>query len=184
MWRLKDRTEKQGFTNRLQWVHGCILNSYSHFLFCKLEIFLSIKIQFLIFKKGRTLFYSFKLKVFIKNILILTLKSQLRESQINLQVHFFTKIQIWILIQKWTFRFFTKIQKWIIDPNDPQLRWILWIISKTGYFGYMIQSDSLLQIWKEWILPAVTRINLNTFICCLTTLLILMAIFLTQGIMD
>ena len=33
-------------------------------------------------------------------------------------------------------RFFTKIPKRIIDPNDPQGRWILWIILKTGYFGH------------------------------------------------
>ena len=53
------------------------------------------------------------------------------------------------------FRFFTKIQKRIIDPNDPQWRWILWIISKTGYFGYMIRSVPLLRIRKEWIQPVV-----------------------------
>ena len=35
-------------------------------------------------------------------------------------------------------RVFTKIQKWIIVPNDPQQRWILWILSKTRYFGNMI----------------------------------------------
>ena len=46
-------------------------------------------------------------------------------------------------------RFFTKIQKRITDPNDPQRRGILWIISKTGYFGYMIRSVSLLRIRKE-----------------------------------
>ena len=39
----------------------------------------------------------------------------------------------------------------------------------------MIQSVSLLQIWKEWILPVVTIFN--TSISCLTTLLILKAIF-------
>ena len=32
------------------------------------------------------------------------------------------------LIRKQIFRFFAKIQKRIIDPNDPQWRWILWII--------------------------------------------------------
>ena len=60
------------------------------------------------------------------------------------------------LIRKRIFRFFTKIQKRIIDPNDPQRRWILWIISKTGYFGYMIMipSVSLLRIRKERIQPA------------------------------
>ena len=46
-------------------------------------------------------------------------------------------------------RVFTKIQKWIIVPNDPQQRWILWILSKTRYFGNMIQSISLLQIQKS-----------------------------------
>ena len=61
-------------------------------------------------------------------------------------------------------RFFTKIQKRITDPNDPQRRWILWIISKTGYFGYMIRSVSLLRIRKEWTLPAVTWNNFNTYI--------------------
>ena len=38
------------------------------------------------------------------------------------------------LIWKRIFRFFTKIQKRIIETNDPQRRWILWVISKTGYF--------------------------------------------------
>ena len=52
-------------------------------------------------------------------------------------------------IRKRIFRFFTKIQKRITDPNDPQRRWILWIISKTGYFGYMIRGVSLLRIRKE-----------------------------------
>ena len=66
-------------------------------------------------------------------------------------------------IRKRIFRFFTKIQKRITDPNDPQRRWILWIISKTGYFGYMIRSVSLLRIRKEWTLPAVTRNNFNTY---------------------
>ena len=61
------------------------------------------------------------------------------------------------------FRFFTKIQKRIIDPNDPQWRWILWIISKTGYFGYMIRNVSLLRIRKEWIQPAVTPNNFDTY---------------------
>ena len=37
------------------------------------------------------------------------------------------------LIQQRIFRFFHKIQKRIIDPNDPQRRCILWIVSKTGY---------------------------------------------------
>ena len=53
------------------------------------------------------------------------------------------------LIRKRIYRFFTKIEKWIIDPNDPQRGWILWIISKTGYFGYMIRDVSLLRIRKE-----------------------------------
>ena len=66
-------------------------------------------------------------------------------------------------IRKRIFRFFTKIQKRITDPNDPQRRWILWIISKTGYFGYMIRSVSLLRIRKEWTLPAVTRNNFHTY---------------------
>ena len=81
------------------------------------------------------------------------------------------------LIRKRIFRFFTKIQKWIIDPNDPQRRWILWIISKTGYFGYMIRNVSLLRIRKEWMQPAVTRNNFNTYSSCLTTPLIFTAIF-------
>ena len=53
------------------------------------------------------------------------------------------------LLRKRIFRFFTKIEKRITDPNDPQRRWILWIISKTGYFGYMIRNVSLLRIRKE-----------------------------------
>ena len=35
--------------------------------------------------------------------------------------------------------------------------WILWIISKTGYFGYMLRRVSLLRMWIQ---PAVTRNNL------------------------
>ena len=76
------------------------------------------------------------------------------------------------------FRFFTKIQKRIIDPNDPQWRWILWIISKTGYFGYMIRSVPLLRIRKEWIQPVVARNNFITRSSCLTTLLISLRPFL------
>ena len=47
--------------------------------------------------------------------------------------------------------------------TDPQLRWILWIISKTGYFRYMIRGVSLLRIRKEWIEPAVTWNIFNTY---------------------
>ena len=36
----------------------------------------------------------------------------------------------------------------IIDLDDPQRRWILWIIPKTGYFWNMIRGVSLLQIRK------------------------------------
>ena len=46
------------------------------------------------------------------------------------------------LIPKRIFRFFTKIQRRIIDPNDTQRRWILWIISKYGYFRHTIRSVS------------------------------------------
>ena len=74
----------------------------------------------------------------------------------------------------WSVRFVTKIQKRIFDP---QRRWIPWIISKTGYLGYMIRSVSLLRIRKEWILPAVTRNNFNIQISCLATLLISKAAF-------
>ena len=64
----------------------------------------------------------------------------------SLRVRFFTIIQILFLIRKRIFRYFTKIQKRIIDPNDPQRRWILWIISKPGYFGYLMRRVSLLRI--------------------------------------
>ena len=71
----------------------------------------------------------------------------------EIRVHFFTNVQIQICNPKTDiFRSFTKIQKCIVDPNDPQLRWILWIIFKTTYFGYMIRRVSLLWIQKEWIL--------------------------------
>ena len=80
-------------------------------------------------------------------------------------------------IRKRIFRFFTKIQKRITDPNDPQRRWILWIISKTGYFGYMIRSVSLLRIRKEWTLPAVTWNNFNTYNSFLTRRLTYTVIF-------
>ena len=59
-----------------------------------------------------------------------------------------------------TFPFLFK--KRIIDPNDPQLRWILWNISKTWYFRYMILGVSLLRIRKEWIQPAVTWNNFSS----------------------
>ena len=65
-------------------------------------------------------------------------------------MRFYTKIKMRVfLIRKRIFRFFTKIQKRTIDPIDPQRRWILWIISKTRYFGYMIRRVSLLRIRKE-----------------------------------
>ena len=81
------------------------------------------------------------------------------------------------LIRKRIFRFFTKIQKRIIDPNDPQRRWILWIISRTGYFGYTIRSVSLLRIRKERIQPAGGNSKqFNTYSSCLTTLLIFTAV--------
>ena len=41
----------------------------------------------------------------------------------------------------------------------------------------MFQRVSLLQIRKEWILPAVTQKTFNTYIGYLTTLLIFTAIF-------
>ena len=44
--------------------------------------------------------------------------------------NFLVKSKSGSLIRKWIFHFFPKIQKRIIDPNDPQRRWILWIISK------------------------------------------------------
>ena len=79
------------------------------------------------------------------------------------------------LIQQRIFRFFHKIQKWIIDPNDPQRRWILWIVFKTGY---TIHDPSRFYYGSEKIntqeqLPAVTR-------NCLTTLLIFTAIFVPE----
>ena len=77
----------------------------------------------------------------------------------------FTTIQILILIRKRIFRFFAKIQK---------RRWVLCIISKTGYFGYMNRSVSF-RIPKQWILPALTWNNFNTNINCFT-LIIFMAI--------
>ena len=54
-----------------------------------------------------------------------------------------------IIIRKQIFCSFAKIQKRIIDPNDPQRRWILWILSKTGYPGYIIRRVSLLRIRTE-----------------------------------
>ena len=60
-----------------------------------------------------------------------------------------------------TFPFLFK--KRIIDPNDPQLRWILWIIYKTWYFGYMIRDVSSLRIPKEWLQSAVTWDNFNIY---------------------
>lgn len=45
-------------------------------------------------------------------------------------VRFFTQIQIRM------FRFFTKMQ------NVLQLSWILWVMHRTGYFGYIIRSRS------------------------------------------
>ena len=41
--------------------------------------------------------------------------------------------------------------------------------SKTGYFGCMIRSVSLLRIRKEWIQSAVTRNNFNTYSSCFAT---------------
>ena len=67
---------------------------------------------------------------------------------------FLLKSKTRFLIRKRIFRFFTKTPKRIIDPNDiidPQRRWIPWIISKLGYFEYMIRSVSLLRIRQEWI---------------------------------
>ena len=104
------------------------------------------------------------------------------------------KIRLWcvsllksksgILLRKQIFRFFTKIPKRIIDTNNPQRRWILffWILSKTGYFGYMIPRVALLRIRKDWILQAVIQNSLNTrYISCLTALLILTAILKTKA---
>ena len=89
----------------------------------------------------------------------------------EIRVHFFTNVQIQICNPKTDiFRSFTKIQKCIVDPNDPQLRWILWIIFKTTYFGYMIRRVSLLWIQKEWIQPLITWNNFNTYSSCLTAL--------------
>ena len=85
------------------------------------------------------------------------------------------------LMRKHMFRFFTEIQKRIIDPNDPQRKWILWIIFKVRYFGCMIRRVSLLWIQKERIQPAATRNNFNTYSSnhstCLKKLLIFTAIF-------
>ena len=67
---------------------------------------------------------------------------------------FLLKSKTRFLIRKRIFRFFTKTPKRIIDPNDiidPQRRWIPWIISKPGYFKYMIRSVPLLGIRQEWI---------------------------------
>ena len=51
-------------------------------------------------------------------------------SESSVWVPFYTETQIRIFNQNRTFRFFTKIRKkkLIIDPNDPQRRWILWIL--------------------------------------------------------
>ena len=43
---------------------------------------------------------------------------------------------------KFEIRYFVSLLKYkerIIDPNDLKRRWILWIISKTGNFGYMTE---------------------------------------------
>ena len=75
------------------------------------------------------------------------------KKSVYMGANFLVKSKSGSLIRKWIFHFFPKIQKRIIDPNDPQRRWILWIISKTGYLRYMIRSVSLLRIRKEWIQP-------------------------------
>ena len=75
------------------------------------------------------------------------------KKSVYMGANFLVKSKSGSLIRKWIFHFFPKIQKRIIDPNDPQRRWLLWIISKTGYLRYMIRSVSLLRIRKEWIQP-------------------------------
>ena len=69
----------------------------------------------------------------------------------------FIKIQIRI------FRFFTKIPK-----TDYWIKWSTTEVDSLYHIqnqilGYMIRSVSLLRIRKEWILPAVTRNNFNTY---------------------
>lgn len=66
-------------------------------------------------------------------------------------VRFFTKIQIQIFkSENGYFVSLTRLQKRIIDPNDPQQRWILSILSKHVYFGCVIRSVSLPRIQKGW----------------------------------
>ena len=67
-------------------------------------------------------------------------------------------------IQKQIFHFVAKIQTWSIDPNDPQWRWILLLISKTRYFGYMIRSASF--VIHNWIIFTGYLFILCSFSSC------------------
>ena len=79
------------------------------------------------------------------------------------------------LIRKRIFCFFTKTQKRTADPIegvdslDPIQNRILWMHVRKLCFK--------LSIRKEWIQPAATRNNFKVQISCLTTLLIITAIF-------
>ena len=92
--------------------------------------------------------------------------------------NFLVKSKSGSLIRKWIFHFSPKIQKRIIDPNDPQRRWILWIISKTGYLDTWSEVFLCYGSEKsEYSHQKVTRNNFSTYGSYLTTLLIFMAIF-------
>ena len=82
---------------------------------------------------------------------------------------FSTEWHIWVWFEKsLTCTFFAKSKsgflnrKRFIDPNDPQRRWVLWIHDPRR---------------KQWILPAEARNYFDTYISCLTTLLIFSIIF-------
>ena len=55
----------------------------------------------------------------------------------NDPIFIFTKIQIPIFNPKIDISFLCKNpQKRVMYPNDPQRRWILWVLSTTEYFVY------------------------------------------------
>lgn len=57
-------------------------------------------------------------------------------------MRFFTKIKPGFYYPKTDISLLNQNQKRIIHLNDPQRRFILWIVSKGGCSGYMIGSDS------------------------------------------
>ena len=89
--------------------------------------------------------------VFVKPPKSVTLRKPIRPRGrlLSLRVRFFNKIQIRMFNPKTDTLYFVFLTESKTDQNDPQRRWILWIISKTEYFGYMIRSVSLLRIRKE-----------------------------------